>query len=115
MVMSKAPGGSDAGTQVAGEGRSFGRLVGEASIPRANVTTAPTPLPLLRAALAYGRAGLYVFPILELTKDEPLVKWGTRATCDVKQIAAWWRQWPHANIGCATGPSGLAVIDTDNQ
>jgi hypothetical protein len=58
MVMSKAPAGSDAGTHVADEGRSFGRLVGEASIPRANVTTAPTPLPLLRAALAYGRAGL---------------------------------------------------------
>jgi hypothetical protein len=70
---------------------------------------------LLRAALAYGRAGLYVFPILESTKDEPLVKWGTRATCNTKQIAAWWRQWPHANIGCATGPSGLAVIDTDNK
>jgi hypothetical protein len=70
---------------------------------------------LLRAALAYGRAGLYVFPILELTKDEPLVKWATRATCDAEQIAAWWGQWSHANIGCATGPSGLAVIDTDNR
>jgi hypothetical protein len=56
-----------------------------------------------------------VLPILESTKDEPLVKWGTRAICDVKQIAAWWRQWPHANIGCASGPSGLAVIDTDNK
>jgi hypothetical protein len=115
MVMSQAPGGSDAGTQAEAGGRSFGRMVGEASIPRVNVTTAPAPLPLLRAALAYGRAGLYVFPILELTKDEPLVKWGTRATCDAKQIAAWWQQWPHANIGCATGPSGLAVIDTDNK
>ena len=86
-----------------------------ASIPRLQVMTAPVLSPLLRAALAYGRAGLHVFPILELTKDEPLVKWGLRATCDAKQIAGWWRQWPHANIGCATGPSGVAVIDTDNK
>ncbi len=109
MAVSKAPGGSNASTRVTGEGQSFGRWAKEESVSRCNVT------PLARAALVYGRAGLYVFPILELTKDDPLVKWGTRATCDTKQIAAWWRQWPHANIGCATGPSGLAVIDTDNK
>lgn len=75
--------------------------------------TASARSPMLKAALAYGRAELKVFPILELTKDEPLVKWSKRATCDLKQIAAWWGRWPNANIGCATGPSGLVVIDTD--
>lgn len=75
--------------------------------------TASTPSPMLKAALAYGRAGLKVFPILELTKDEPLVKWGGRATDNAEQIAAWWSRWPNANIGCATGSSGLVVIDTD--
>jgi hypothetical protein len=71
--------------------------------------------PMLRDALAYGRAGLKVFPILEMSKDEPLVRWGKRATSDARQIAAWWTQSPDANIGLATGPSGLAVIDTDNK
>ena len=75
--------------------------------------TTAAPSPMLNAALGYGLAGLKVFPILELTKDVPLVKWSKRATNDAKQIAAWWTQWPNANIGCATGLSGLAVIDTD--
>ena len=35
----------------------------------------------LTAALAYGKAGLFVFPILEGTKDQPLIKqWGVRAS-----------------------------------
>jgi hypothetical protein len=58
MVMSKAPAGSDAGTHVADEGRSFGRLVGEASIPRGNVTTASATLPLSRAALKNAAPGI---------------------------------------------------------
>ncbi len=77
--------------------------------------TTAAPSPMLKAALAYGRAGLKVFPILELTKDEPLVKWGVRATNNAEQIMAWWSRWPNANIGCATGPSGLGVLDTDNK
>src|SRR6516162_1464154 len=35
------------------------------------------------------------------------------ASNDPAQINAWWQQWPDANIGIATGPSGLAVIDVD--
>jgi putative DNA primase/helicase len=36
------------------------------------------------------------------------------ATADPEQIKAWWRRWPHANIGIATGEvSNLLVIDVD--
>ncbi|MGH7225687.1 MAG: bifunctional DNA primase/polymerase [Gemmataceae bacterium] len=67
-----------------------------------------------RAALDYGRAGLKVFPILEGTKDRPLIsQWGIRASSDPKQITEWWTHWPKANIGLACGPSDIGVIDSD--
>lgn len=38
------------------------------------------------------------------------------ATTDPQQIAAWWRLWPHANIGVATGPeSGVLMIGPDGE
>src|ERR1039458_6142381 len=68
----------------------------------------------LPAALAYGNAGLCIFPILEGTKDQPLIKqWGIRASCDAVQITEWWTRWPQANIGLACMKSGIAVIDSD--
>lgn len=36
-----------------------------------------------------------------------------QATCDLTQVAAWWRRWPHANIGLAAGANQLAIIDVD--
>ncbi|HEY3398551.1 MAG TPA: bifunctional DNA primase/polymerase [Armatimonadota bacterium] len=35
------------------------------------------------------------------------------ATCSQKMIRDWWKKWPAANIGIATGPSGLVVLDLD--
>jgi hypothetical protein len=36
------------------------------------------------------------------------------ATADAVLIREWWRRWPTANIGIATGaPSGLVVVDVD--
>jgi Bifunctional DNA primase/polymerase, N-terminal len=36
------------------------------------------------------------------------------ATIDENRIRAWWRQWPSANVGVATGAlSGLIVVDID--
>lgn len=68
----------------------------------------------MAAALAYGKAGLFVFPILEGTKDQPLIKqWGVRASKDAAQITSWWGRWPQANIGLACMKSGIAVIDSD--
>lgn len=70
--------------------------------------------PFLAAALGYGRAGWKIFPILERTKDTPLIRqWGVRASSDPKQITEWWTRWPNANIGLACGPSGIGVVDSD--
>jgi putative DNA primase/helicase len=38
------------------------------------------------------------------------------ATTDRTIIKAWWRRWPDANIGIATGPtSGIFVLDVDGN
>jgi hypothetical protein len=37
------------------------------------------------------------------------------ATIDPSQIRHWWERWPDANIGIATGPSGLVVLDIDGE
>ncbi len=43
----------------------------------------------------------------------PRIKaWQTHATADPAQIERWWKKWPQANIGLATG-SGLIVLDLD--
>lgn len=45
----------------------------------------------------------------------PLVRYGCKAaSSDLKQIRLWWRQWPRANIGIATGEiNKLVAIDVD--
>ncbi|WP_166387713.1 bifunctional DNA primase/polymerase [Catellatospora methionotrophica] len=35
------------------------------------------------------------------------------ATTDAAQVAAWWQEWPLANIGIATGAPGPDVLDFD--
>lgn len=43
----------------------------------------------------------------------PRVKdWPNNATTDAAQVAVWWKRWPGANIGAATG-QGLLVLDVD--
>jgi Bifunctional DNA primase/polymerase, N-terminal len=37
------------------------------------------------------------------------------ASIDPTQIKQWWERWPDANIGIATGPSGLVVLDIDGE
>ncbi len=56
-----------------------------------------------------------VFPIKPNEKAPPLVKWKAEATSDEEQIRDWWNEWPDANIGVATGPSNLLVIDVDRK
>lgn len=68
-----------------------------------------------RAALKYARAGWHVFPVQPNGK-EPIVANGFHAaTNDVKQVRAWWREHPDANIGAAPGPSGYVVLDLDSR
>ena len=87
---------------------------------------------MMRAALAYAKMGLAVIPLHTPQGDgscscgkancsscgkHPRNRLGSReATQDPEQIMAWWRQWPDANIGIATGrATGLVVIDIDTR
>lgn len=80
-------------------------------------------------ALGYAARGWRVFPIYECRATgtqcacgnrkctspgkHPRVKNGVKdATVDQLAIRAWWRQWPDANVGIATG-AGLLVVDID--
>jgi hypothetical protein len=67
-------------------------------------------------ALHYVRQGWPVFPLAPGGK-EPVVKGGhgcLDATLDLNRVEAWWREYPAANVGVATGRrSGLLVVDVD--
>jgi len=73
------------------------------------------------AALAYARAGLRIFPLTPATKTPPAAMkgWPERASCDPKQVAAWWATEPNANIGLLLGQEVtpgryLTALDVDN-
>ncbi|MFJ4850716.1 bifunctional DNA primase/polymerase [Streptomyces sp. NPDC088733] len=83
---------------------------------------------LLTAALSAAERGWHVFPLRPGTKRPALHgeatcprtgpcaeghrKWEQRATTDPDRIRATWSQGPF-NVGIATGPSGLLVVDLD--
>ncbi|MDX2710175.1 bifunctional DNA primase/polymerase [Streptomyces sp. PA03-6a] len=83
---------------------------------------------LLKAALQAAEHGWRVFPLRPGTKRPALhgettcphkgpcaaghSKWEQRATTDPDRIRATWSQGPF-NVGIATGPSGLLVVDLD--
>ncbi|MCX4531916.1 bifunctional DNA primase/polymerase [Streptomyces sp. NBC_01669] len=83
---------------------------------------------LLRAALDAAERGWHVFPLRPGTKRPALHgeeqcprtgdcvtghrKWESRATTDPGRIQRAWSAGPF-NIGIATGPSGLVVVDLD--
>ena len=88
--------------------------------------TAPS---LLECALQYAGRNWRVFPLHSVqdgrctcghdcgknAAKHPRVKGGFKAaTTDARQIEEWFRKWPNANLGIATGAvSGLVVIDID--
>jgi hypothetical protein len=64
------------------------------------------------AALQYAEIGWFAFPC-KLDKT-PYVSGGFKAaSLDSEQIRAWWKRWPEASIGIATGRSRVAVLDVD--
>lgn len=87
---------------------------------------AESPLSL---ALSYLARGWFLLPVYESTADgvcscrdgkrcqnvgkHPRLKPGYRPSNDADQIKEWWGKWPNANIGIATGPSKLIVLDID--
>ncbi|MGQ4382293.1 bifunctional DNA primase/polymerase [Streptomyces sp. SAS_270] len=90
--------------------------------------TDTTRASLLAAALAAAERGWHVFPLRPATKRPALHgeatcpgtgvctdghrKWERRATTDPDRIRATWTRAPF-NVGIATGPSGLLVVDLD--
>jgi hypothetical protein len=98
--------------------------------------------PLLEAALGYAARGIPVYPAhwprpvpggaslgcscprgpsCDRPAKHPLVRHGVKqATTDPEVIGRWWRRWPAANLGLATGvvfdaldvdgPAGLAAL-----
>lgn len=75
--------------------------------------TAASTNPLLDWALYFGALGWPVFPLRPGTKRQPALKnWENRATADPARIRRCWSadRW---NIGLATGPAGLVVVDLD--
>lgn len=84
---------------------------------------------LLAAALAYAAAGLPVLPLHSADAGacscgradcgspgkHPRTHNGvTGASTDVAVVAEWWRRWPTANVGIATGAAaGVVVLDVD--
>ncbi|MEU2317605.1 MULTISPECIES: bifunctional DNA primase/polymerase [Streptomyces] len=90
--------------------------------------TQDTRLTLLYAALDAAERGWHVFPLRPGTKRPALHgeaacprtgpcagghrKWEQRATTDPDRIRVAWSRAPF-NVGIATGPSGLVVVDLD--
>lgn len=70
---------------------------------------------LIEHALEYAARGWHVFPVK--SDKRPYTRNGFKdATTDEKQIRKWWKQWPHAGIGLATGErSGVWVLDVDGE
>ena len=69
---------------------------------------------LVNEALKYAEMGLAVFPVR--TNKTPYTPRGCKdAKTDKGAIRNWWKKWPDANIGLATGSisGGIIVIDID--
>jgi hypothetical protein len=59
--------------------------------------------------------GWPVFPCMPGGKA-PVVENGVKdASTDPEQVTKWWKRWPSANIGLATGGYGPGVLDFDND
>ena len=88
-----------------------------------------TAVSMLDHALAYAARGWRVFPVYEARARGTQCACGKKtctspakhprtpngckdASSDADQIKQWWRRWPDASIGIATG-AGLAVVDID--
>lgn len=77
-------------------------------------TTVGSDLRAAAAALAE-QYDLHVFPCAPGGKKPACEHGCNDATRDAQRITGWWQHIPNANIGVATGPSNLVVIDLDGD
>jgi replicative DNA helicase len=70
---------------------------------------------MIEEALGYVARGWKIFPIMPGSKKPyPKTHGVLEASGAVDQIEEWWRRWPDAGIGIATGAqSGIVVLDID--
>lgn len=87
----------------------------------------PTEDSTLGAACDYVRRGWFIAPLHTIAGDcctcgktdcispgkHPRLGRGYQPTRDLRQVKAWWDQYPGSNIGIFTGPSSLVVLDID--
>ncbi|MGX1975478.1 bifunctional DNA primase/polymerase [Streptomyces kronopolitis] len=71
-----------------------------------------SPGSLPHAAIAAAERGWRIFPLVPGAKRPAVRSWEQRATTDTDRIARCWTSGAY-NIGIATGPSRLVVIDLD--
>ncbi len=82
----------------------------------ASVLASVSVLSLPQAAVWLAAAGVPVFPCVPGAKNPRTEHGFHEATADARQVAAWWRRWPAANIGIPTGAaSGVEVVDVDRK
>ncbi|MFD8545782.1 bifunctional DNA primase/polymerase [Streptomyces sp. NPDC059649] len=74
--------------------------------------TQPCPSDQLASALDAASRGWRVFPLIPGGKRPAVSDWEPRATTDPDRLAVAWSVAAF-NVGIATGPSGLIVIDLD--
>jgi Bifunctional DNA primase/polymerase, N-terminal len=68
--------------------------------------------PILSAALALARAGLYIF-LSPKKNGAARIRWREGSTRDEATIIKWWSQWPDDLICLDCGKSEIGVIDVD--
>ena len=69
---------------------------------------------MMEQAIKYAEMGLAVFPVRQ--NKTPYTPHGCKdAKTDIRAIKNWWKRYPDANIGIATGSisGGIVVIDID--
>lgn len=67
-----------------------------------------------KAALRLAARGWKVFPLWPNQKNPAIDGFEINASDDPLQVSSWWSDKPNANIGLATGPSKLVVVDFDS-
>lgn len=125
-VPTLAGGAAGAPASHAGSGRPAAMPSGREG--RAEVSAAES---LLEAALEYAERGWLVLPLHSHSEagcscgrvdcsspaKHPRTTRGLKdAACDPAVIRGWWKRWPDANVGIATGAeSGIVVLDVDGE